>query len=268
MTHPPLYTSRLLKGGALLPQMRVLVRVWREDLSPRQMLAEVEQRQVLGNLSRRRIRDIVEQVFVPRYVRGHPPQAWRYLRPFEDAETPLDVVRPLYYFYAARAEVLMGDFVRDALYPWYVQGQRRVGVMDVLRFIARAEAEKRIPEPWSESVRIRVARHLLAALRDFGILEGRARKRIAVPYLPVVAFAHVAFLLSRERRGAAVLEHPHWRLFLLSPNSVERLFLEADQAGLLRYRAAGSIIRVEFPTEDFDAYNRLLAARAAQASGR
>ena len=97
--------------------MRVLVRVWREDLSPRQMLAEVEQRQVLGNLSRRRIRDIVEQVFVPRYVRGHPPQAWRYLRPFEDAETPLDVVRPLYYFYAARAEVLMGDFVRDALYP-------------------------------------------------------------------------------------------------------------------------------------------------------
>ncbi len=268
MERPARYTTRLLKGGALLPQMRVLVRVWKENFPPRQMLVEVEQRQILGNLSRRRVRDILERVFVPRYVRGRPPQAWRYLRPFEDVEAPLDVVRPLYYLYAARAEALMGDFVRDALYTWYAQGQRRVGVMDGLRFIARAETEKRIPEPWSESVRIGVAQHLLTALRDFGILEGRARKRIAVPYLPVMAFAHVAFLLSRERRGAAILEHPDWRLFLLSPNGVERLFLEADQAGLLRYRAAGSIVRLEFPTEDFDAYNRFLATRATQTSGR
>ncbi len=261
--HRPTYTARLLKGSALLPQMRALVRLWHEDANPSQMIAHVEQHHLLGTLSHRRVSDIVKKVFVPRYVRGNPANAWRYLRPFEDVGAPLPVIRPLYYLYAARAEAVMGDFVRLVLFERYTAGLTTVQVEDVLRFIAEAVADGRIAEPWSDSVRIGVATHLLAALRDFGILQGRARKRIAAPYLPVLPFAHVAFLLAQERHGAAVFDHPDWRLFLLRPETVERLFVEADRDGLLHYNAAGSIVRIDFPEEDLYAYSRFLAERAA-----
>lgn len=257
------YTTRLLKGSALLPQMRALVRLWYAGAEPARIVAEVERQRLLGNVSYRRIRDLIYQVFVPRYVEDNPPQAWRFLRLFEDADAPLAVLRPLYYFYAARAEAFVGDFVRQALFTQYQTGIMSVGVPEVLRFIAQAEADGRIAEPWSESVRLRMSSHLLAALRDFGILEGRARKRIAAPYLPLIPFAHVAFLLAEESKGAAVLAHPDWRLFLLYPDTVERLFIEADQQGLLRYHAAGSIVRIDFPKEDLHAYSRFLADQAS-----
>jgi len=257
------YTARLIKGGGLLPQMRTLVRLWHEHTDAPAVITYIEQHGLLGRVSHRRVKDVVRRVFIPRYVQGNPPHAWRFLRPFEDSAAPVSAVRPLYYFYAARAEAVMGDFVRLALYERYISGLTTVRVEDALHFITEAESDGRITEPWSESVRLQVARHLLAALRDFGILEGRAHKRIAAPYLPVLSFAHMAFLLTQERRGAAVFDHPDWRLFLLRPATVERLFVEADRDGLLRYHAAGSIVRIDFPEENLYAYSRFLAARAA-----
>ncbi len=256
------YTSRLQKGGALLPEMRTLVRLWREGADIETITSEVEQNNLLGKASRTRVRDVLKRTFLPRYVQGQPPNAWRYLRPFEDAGAPPDVVRPLYYFYAARSEPLMADFVRGFLHDRYHAGLTDVTVIHAIRFIEDAEADGRIPAPWSESVKIKVARGLLAALRDFGVLSGKVNKRITPPYLPPVAFAHVAFWLAHEHPGERALQHPDWRLYLMLPEQVERAFIAANQAGLLHYDAAGTIVRIEFPEEDMDAYCRFLAAQA------
>lgn len=256
------YRTRLLHGSALLPQMRTLVRFWSDDAKPVDVMPLIEQRRLLGGVSSGRIKDIIYRIFIPRYVRGNPPNAWRLLRLFEEADASLPLVRPLYYFYAARSETVLGDFVRQMLYPYYIDGRIHVNVKDALRFLTEAEADGRIPTPWSEQARLHVARNLLAALRDFGILEGRVRKRFTSPHLPLLPFAHIAFLLTQERQGAAALAHPDWRLFLLSHDAIERLFLEADRDNLLRYNAAGSIVRIDFPEEDLDAYSRFLVARA------
>ena len=243
--------------------MRALVRLWHWDANPEEMINLVTQTGILGKASQQRVRDVVVRTFLPRYVHGDPPNAWWYLRPFEDVDTPFQLIRPLYYLYAARAEALIADFVQDLLYTRYSIGSFDVHLEDALHFISQAEVDGHIPQPWSESVRLKVARGLLAALRDFGILEGRRKKRIATPFLPAVPFAHIAFLLGQETRGAAVLTHPQWQLFLLDRDGVERLFLEADAAGLLRYSAAGSIVRIDFPEENLHAYSRFLAERAA-----
>jgi hypothetical protein len=94
-----------------------------------------------------------------------------------------------------------------------------------------------------------VTQGLLATLRDFHILEGAANKRIAPTYLPVEAFAYVAFALhAHGASGERLAHHADWRLFLLSPEAVEQHFLEAHQRRLLSFHSAGKIIRVEFPT--------------------
>jgi hypothetical protein len=260
--HPVQYNSRLQKGGALLPEMRALVRLWHNDASPVELKRQFTQDNVLGKGTRSRMLDVVKRTFLPRYVYGNPPEAWRALRVLEEAGTPLSVMRSLYYFYGARAEALMGDFVRQVVHERYQAGLREITVGQATAFIRQAEGKGHIAPPWSDSVTVRVARGLLAALRDYGILEGKVKKRIAAIYLPPVSFAYIAFILHQEQpAGERLLAHPDWRLFLLSTQAVERAFMEAQQRGLLTYQAAGSIIRIEFPAQEIVEYAYALAKR-------
>jgi hypothetical protein len=104
---------------------------------------------------------------------------------------------------------------------------------------------------------------MLATLRDFGILEGAAKKRIAPVYLPVESFAYIAFALHQDSvSGPHLVQHRGWLLFLFSPPVVEHMFLEADRHGLLRFQAAGKIVRIDFPAQRFEEMANVIAARA------
>ena len=98
----------------------------------------------------------------------------------------------------------------------------------------------------------KVARGLLAAFRDFGILEGKSQKRLASFILPVESFAYLAFCLHREGvLGRKLVFHTDWDLFLLQTPAVEHYFLEAHQRQLVAYHAAGSTVNISFPCEKF-----------------
>ena len=85
-------------------------------------------------------------------------------------------------------------------------------------------------------------------------------KRLAYPYLPVEAFAFLAFQLYLEgSSGERLVNHPEWRLFLLPDGTVERFFLEAHQEGLLGYYAAGPVVRLDFPARNLEEYAHVLA---------
>jgi hypothetical protein len=239
------YTSRLQKGGALLEDLRALVRIW-QDAPRSQLTEEVVRKNVLGKKSRMRVRDTLKRAFLPRLVLGDPPKAWKIVRPLEDNGTPLEVVRPIYYWLTARNDQMMREFVTEYLLPEKRNAGQSVAVEEVVAFI-RSRLRK-AGRHWSDSVTLKVARGLLSALRDFGILEGKAKKRVAGAYLPTEAFVYIASALHRMGfSGRHLAGHPDWKLFLLTPGEVERLFLEADQLGLLHYQAAGSIVRIDFP---------------------
>jgi len=109
----------------------------------------------------------------------------------------------------------------------------------------------------------KVAQGILASLRDFGILEGAVRKRIAPVYMPVESFAYIVFAIDCEgATGARLLGHSDWSLFLLSPPAVEHMFLEADRNGLVHFQAAGKIVRIEFPAHTFKEMADVIAVRA------
>jgi hypothetical protein len=133
----------------------------------------------------------------------------------------------------------------------------------VIRTIRNWAAEGKTTTKWSDETILRVARNSLAALRDFGVLQGAANKRIAPIYLPTESFALVAlWLQQRERSGHLVLQSDDWRLFFLPVEGVERFFIEAHQEHLLTYQAAGSVVRIEFPTDSLKEYTDVLLERA------
>ena len=262
---PKGYTvTNLIKSSGLLADARLLLSAWDEEKSTEENFDEALRQNLFGKATRRRVADIL-RVFRQRFIPGNGSD--HALRVFVNSAHPSEVTDPILYYYTALAEPILYDFVTDYLYDRYYVGDRVITVRSGLEFINQAAREGKTEGKWdSSNTRERVARGLLSTLRDFGILEGASRsseKRIASPRLPVPAFAYIAFHIKRdEPSGERLLKHPHWRLFLLAPNAVERLFAEADAEGLLSYQAAGSIIRIEFPTDDIEEYAHALADRA------
>lgn len=253
------YTARLTKGGALLHEMRTLVLVWDDSV---ECAERIVHENLLAHRSRVRSRDVIAQLFVPRFVRSTPPGLFRPLAVFEHASWPLRALLPIHFYAAAFADPLIWDFVDQVVVMHHARGLLEIGVDDVMRFLDNAPAERFPAGCWSMAVRLKVARNLLAALRDFGILKGAAKKRIAPVYLPVESFAFLA--LARRLAGVTASEavgDPVWRLFELGDEAVEHCFVEAHQRGLLGYHAAGSVRRIDFPAENLVDYAHILARR-------
>jgi hypothetical protein len=119
---------------------------------------------------------------------------------------------------------MIGDFCREVIFPQRSLFGGSLGTGEALNWLNCKGC------PWSADVAIRVVRGLLAALRDFGVLEGRARKRLANTTLALRGFAYLAFcfqLLGATNRS--LFDHEDWQLYLLTPDDVERLFLLAHQ---------------------------------------
>jgi len=254
------YNSRLLKGGALLEDMRILVRHWSEASAGSHAEAMIAEN-LLGKQTRARGADTCRRVFLPRYVAGDPPNAWRIARELEDRDLPLETLRPVYYWITARNERLLYDYVVHELVSRRRSHDRVLRTEEVSAWIESRIAK--CHKTWSEGVVRRLAQAILAALRDFGILEGAVRKRIAPTYLPVESFAYLAYVIYRQGiSGYSLVNHPDWALFLLSSRAVEHQFLEADRGDLLRYQAAGEIVRVDFPAGGFGEMADVVARRA------
>ncbi len=263
-SRPP-YSSRIIKATALVPDTKVLLQEWDLARSSSENLDRARRANIFGKASRSRIEDILV-IFRQRYFAD--PDIGSALATLVQANAPADWLIPLFYFLSAQNDQTLHDMVVDVLYPRQLSGLSDVPLEFVLRTLRVWIAEGKTTTAWSDDTQIHVAQHILATLRDFGILQGKETKRLAPVYLATAPFALLAlWLQNRERSGARVLQSDEWKLFFLSPDGVERLFVEAHQQHLLTYQAAGSVVRIEFPAATLTEYAHALLERARQDTG-
>ncbi len=240
------YKARFHHYGAMIDEMRLLIRYYEPSLPKSEWVQFVIDRNLLGKASRWWVKELITGVFYPRFVNGEVGNAVLHLKVLESKNANVDIIRSIMYFHTALNDAFLYDFVTLCLFEKYFSGQISISAKDVYQFILETPTEK-FNNPWSEYIKHRLSRGVMATLRDFGILEGKARKQIANYHLPLETFVYVAFLLSEQvSSGEKMLAHPHWRLFLLTPRIVERMFLRAHQTGYLNYHAAGGVIRINF----------------------
>jgi hypothetical protein len=255
-----LYTSKIIKAGALLADTKTMLANWDETHSVAENLNRFQRENIFGKASRSRIEDILA-IFRQRYLISEA--VTRSLVNLVQTNFPAEALDRILYFYATQSDALLHDTVTVVLSGFYNTGKTDVTVRDIQMTISQWVTEGKTTESWSEYTILRVARGLLSTLRDFGVLQGEVHKRLAPVYLPVEAFAYLAFYLrQREPSGERLLDDPEWQLFFLSHQTVERFFFEAHQHHLLEYRAAGSVIRITFPAASIEEYAYALAQRA------
>jgi len=236
------FTSNIQKGGALLDDARRVVDVWDLEQDVSANLSRISEQNLLAKTSRARADDVLLRVLRPRLVEPGPQviAALKQLLPspraFADA----------YYFEATRDDALLAAFAEGPLFEWWERGRIGVDVGSVSGWLGELAERGQTPR-WTETIRTKVARGLLAALRDLGILSGAVRKEFAPPSLSIAGFGYVAFRLHEDGASSrALVASQVWRRWLLDTARVTELFHEAERQGLLRYSSAGSAVRVDW----------------------
>ena len=254
-----LYSSKILKSGALLAETKILLANWDASITVVENLDRFERDNILGKASRSRVKDILE-IFRQRYLADG--QVISGLAALIKNRYPADSLDRILFFHAAKADLLMHDFVTEFLKNRYEAGNQDVSVRDAESWIRKKIEQGRTRGPWSDETIIKSARGLMSALRDYGILQGIKNKHLASIYLSVGAFSYIAFYLNRlQPSGKRLIESPEWDLFFLNPEAVEHLFMEAHQLHLLNYQAAGSVIRIAFPSDTIEEYVHVILER-------
>lgn len=255
----PKYSTKIIKAGALLTDTKALLAHWDALRPVQENLDRLRHENVFGKASRSRVEDILV-IFRQRYLADE--HVARSLATLVKEQLPAEALDRILYFFAARSDPLLYDTVTETLTELQARGRTDVTVAYLQEVLLRYVTEGRTTKPWSAPTARRVAHGLVATLRDFGVLQGAVNKRLAPFYLPVTAFAYIAFVLKQEQpSGEKLVGHPEWRLFFLSRQAVERSFMEAHQQRLLEYYAAGSVIRVTFPTDSLEEYAHVIAQR-------
>lgn len=238
------YTSKIIKVAAHIPDAKIFLTEWNEDLSSEENLDIFVQNNIFGKPSRIAVKNILH-AFKERFLLGDDRD--KALRKLVKADVDQTVVNRILYYHTALADKLLYDFVTQYLYRLYLGGDLFINSKKAQTYIENLSKEGKTVTVWSEIVANRVTLNILSTLRDFDLLEGKIKKKITPPHLPTEAFVYIAYLLYRQNlSGEIIVNHEDWKLFLLDPSTVERMFIDAHQNGYLVYNAAGSIIRINF----------------------
>lgn len=138
-------------------------------------------------------------------------------------EAALQSLRAALLLHVCRQDALLYNLVQEVVVPRWQSGQVKIRSVDVQQFLDQSEPTHPEINRWSHETRKRLASNDLAILRDYGLLEGRACKRVVEPVVPPAVVVHLVKLLTAEGIPAEELAcHPDWQLWLWDPDRAER----------------------------------------------
>jgi hypothetical protein len=247
MTHASNYTTQLQAGLGLVPETLKLLAIWEPGMAGQDLLKVALASGDFPTMTARRLRNIIIEAFSPRYlVDGGAPA--RLLKRLSESLTREDF-RSFCFLFTCRANPILGDFVRQVYWPRYSAGGSLVSKEDSLQFVSSAVSNGRTTSRWSETTIIRVARYLLGACADFGLLgamKGGARSISTYRITPNVASILAHDLHFRGLGDSALLRSPDWGLFGLEAEDALGELKRLSLRGELIVQSAGGVTQVSW----------------------
>jgi len=167
--------------------------------------------------------------------------------------------RGVLYYHFATSDLFTYEVTTKLIYSLAHKGFTNISPRIVDEFLdSRAESHPEI-NVWTHNTRNRLVSHYLSSLRDFGILEGKARKRIHRPMVEETLLLYVATALRDCGKSSRdILASDDFKLFLLTPVEVANRFAEASQNDKIRFRKSGRIVSLELPWKTIHEYIRTI----------
>ncbi len=245
MTAAAKYTTKLQAGLGLVPETLKLLAIWQPGMNGQDLLKAALASGDFPTVAARRLRNVIIEAFCPRYLSddGAPAKLLKRI----SVTTAKEDFRALCFLFTCRVNQIFFDFVHTVYWSRYAAGWNTVSKEDCLNFVASAVSDGRTTTPWSESTRIRVARYLLGACADFGLLGAmRADARPIMTYriTPTVASVLAHDLHFKGLGDNALLRSPDWGLFGLEAEEALGELKRLSLRGELIVQSAGGLTQV------------------------
>ena len=216
------YTTQLGAGLGMVNETLEILRVVEPGDTQNKLKARVVSRGLFARATARRARNIVVEMFAPRFlVQADQPARW--LQSLLAARAPMEDLTQIFFLQTARAQVVFADFVREVYWPRYSAGARTLNRAEAEAFIQRALDAGRMPKRWSEAMIQRVSGYILGCCSDFGLLETSVRAHRGIQRFsirPKVALYLAYDLHFSGSSDMSLVHHPDWKLFGLEPTEV------------------------------------------------
>jgi Putative inner membrane protein (DUF1819) len=249
-------STRLTRKGPLIEETYSAFRRWRLANTLQENLSRLERENPFGAKSERWLLEVTRTIY--RRFRG---VRIRPLVLLAQAECPLEVWKPCLLWHLGRRDLLYYLFSSDWLYPAYRSGVYALRTRDLVEFVQRT-TRGRLNKTTviSEYGATRLARDLLMASALFGLIEGNVSRNFSHRHLPSTSFLYIAQAIAETVGGGRLLiDSSDWRLFLLSPEDVEREFHELHQFQKVNLESAGSVVNLRLPAPSLDEYAEMVA---------
>lgn len=240
------YTIAICKGSALLEETKSLLRAWHPGEPTGDFRDRVLREDLLGRMTAYRASDIVRRVFARRFLHPDDRPAFLLKRLLAKKQSG-QLFTDLCLLYAARNDDLIRDVVTQVYWPALSDGRLTISPAYLVEFLRQAERDGRMSEPWSGQVKLRVARGILKAMADFGLLRETARgRRELVHFRPtdrtIVYMAHDLHFAGHTDAGLAQCKD--WALFGMSAGDVMSALDRLSGEGWWLAQVAGSLVRI------------------------
>jgi len=169
-----------------------------------------------------------------------------------------DFISLAYLYYALRDHVTY-DFVISTVWAKWNSGITNIEPRAFIEFVNDRELNAPELKSWKETTRNKMASITLSGLRDFGILNGTAIKRIQRPAIAdETAYHLLAILWAEGKRGRALLEADDWKLFLWKDRDISNALLRLSQQGWIKFESGGQTVildLIRMPNISWEAAN-------------
>ena len=244
------YSSYGLIKGALISETLQVFQEWDLEASKRANLDRVRASNSIGAPTQAWLKQVCT-TFSRRFEPSGPDHA---LALAARTTTGRHHWRPLLLWHMANSEGLLGD---GLAWVWgmYSAGSDLLQTNQALTWL-EGTANQGHPEvaEWGQSTCKRVASGLLKAGVDFGLLEGKVKRRFTAYYLADEPLIYVLLqTLASNRTTAAALADPRWLWFRLPEAELEHRLLLLHQAQVISYYRAGSVVDLKLPVSSPEA---------------
>lgn len=242
------YTTQLQAGLGMIQETLDLLRLWEPGIIPAHLADKAVQTGLFSRATARRTRNLVAEMFAPRYLANSGIVAAR-LKFLQDQKFSYDALSQICYLQTARSQHVFGDFVIEVYWPKYMAGATSINKDDAERFIHQALDSGKMHKRWSESTIKRVSGYILGCCIDFGLLAETGRNERSIKRFSIRNDTALYLAYDLHFSGLsdmAVVNHVDWKLFGLDNQDVVRLLKTLSHDGHLFIQSSADLVQISW----------------------
>jgi hypothetical protein len=236
------YTTQLQAGLGRINENISIIRLWKEGDTVSSLCEKAENSGEFPKVTGRRLRNIVAEMFAPRFLKPDSTPARNLNRLLNIL--PQKAIEQVVYLYTARAQEIFHDFVTEVYWRSYEGGRSSIESEEIRNFIENALIEGKMRKHWEESTIKRVSGYLGGCCLDFGLVTRKPPSSYMIKSLYIEK--EMALYLAHDLKFAglsnsAIANHRDWGLWGMSQSdvisqlkslSIDGHFMVQDGAGI------------------------------------